>query len=221
MTTIIKGDRAANHLLGVVAASLLQPAYLASFAASIHFLHNVRGRRVQPNKAILAISIFLCMGIITVRTGFFVGSRYNLTLAQHWILGVTFAYQAFIGRAHLPNGATNLYWSLPSIEIAQLYVYLVVVALMDSAIVRVLPSIFVRTLILQVYRMYIVWNRRWQVVVIPCIGIIVYTVFANVRSALVTNLRRLTSHAAGSAGRITHRPADDRHSERRRGAERE
>jgi hypothetical protein len=57
------GNLPACHLLGVTVASALYSVYVLAFGASIHFLFNVRGRRVRPNKIILAVSviIFLCI----------------------------------------------------------------------------------------------------------------------------------------------------------------
>jgi hypothetical protein len=61
------GNLPACHLLGATFASALYSLYVLAFGASIYFLFNVRGRRVQPNRILLAVSVILFLCVTVVR----------------------------------------------------------------------------------------------------------------------------------------------------------
>jgi hypothetical protein len=61
------GNLSACYFFGIIFETFLGALYLFSFAASMYFLFNVRGRRVQPNKFILAMSIVLFIVVCVVR----------------------------------------------------------------------------------------------------------------------------------------------------------
>jgi hypothetical protein len=65
MAGSVVDNLSACHLIGSMFACTLYSAYVFAFVASIYFLFNVRGRRVKPNKIILAVSIiiFLCVTV--------------------------------------------------------------------------------------------------------------------------------------------------------------
>jgi hypothetical protein len=61
------GNLPACYLFGSLSASVLYSAYVVAFGASVYFLSNVRGRRVQPNKIILTVSVILFVCVTVVR----------------------------------------------------------------------------------------------------------------------------------------------------------
>jgi predicted transcriptional regulator len=62
------GDLIPCHLLGTVFASVFYSGYVIAFCGSIHFLYNVRGRRVRPNKVIVAVTALLFLSLTAVRS---------------------------------------------------------------------------------------------------------------------------------------------------------
>jgi hypothetical protein len=68
------------------------------------------------------------------------------------------------------------------LQVAQLYLFSMTGALLDSVLVRISSYKCERLLRApQVYRMYIVWGRYWPLVVLPCTCIAAYMVSAVVR----------------------------------------
>jgi hypothetical protein len=112
------GLDAACHLLGVIFATGLYSVYLLAFPASIHFLFNMRGRSVRPNEVILGVSLLLFVGI-----------------TAYWVIGVTRTYSAFITHGGTPTGPETFFTDLPTIQLARLYIYSIIVGLMDGAMV--------------------------------------------------------------------------------------
>jgi hypothetical protein len=53
-------------------------------------------------------------------------------------LGIAFVYTAFITNGSTANGALRTFSGLPTLEVAQLYAYAIVVGSMDGTLVRVL-----------------------------------------------------------------------------------
>jgi hypothetical protein len=109
----------ACHLLGAIFATGVYSLYLLAFPVSIYYLFNMRGRQVRPNKVILGVSLLLFVGI-----------------TAYWVIGVTRTYSAFITHGGTPTGPEAFFIALPTTQLARLYVYSIVIGLMDSALVR-------------------------------------------------------------------------------------
>jgi hypothetical protein len=125
----------ACYLLGSIFASALYSLYVLAFGASIHFLSNVRGRRVKPNKIILAGSVilFICVSVVC-QAVFMV--ELALIFSQHWCMGIAYIYTAFVVHGDTANGALAFFGGLPITEVARFYVYGMTIALLDSVLVR-------------------------------------------------------------------------------------
>jgi hypothetical protein len=76
------------------------------------------------------------------------------------------------------------------LQVAQLYLFSMTGALLDSVLVRISSYKCERLLKApQVYRMYIVWGRYWPLVVLPCTCIAAYMISAVVRYSTYTRAR--------------------------------
>jgi hypothetical protein len=116
-------------------ACTLYSAYVFAFGASIYFLFNVRGRRVQPNKILLTVSVilFICVTVVHPTASFYESS---LTILQQWCLHNAYIYTAFVGHGDKANGALAFFNGLATLQVAQLYAYSVTIALLDGTLVR-------------------------------------------------------------------------------------
>jgi hypothetical protein len=175
------GNLPACHLLGVTVASALYSVYVLAFGASIHFLFNVRGRRVRPNKIILAVSviIFLCISVARPASPLQV---HRSLFSQQWCIYIVYIYTAFVVHGDTANGALAFFSGISMLQVAQIYLFSVTGALLDIVLVRISSYKCERLLRApQVYRMYIVWGRYWPLVVLPCACIAAYMTSAVVR----------------------------------------
>lgn len=89
-------------------------------------------------------------------------------IVKHWIIDILRASQAFIDS---PEGAIA-YYSLVSnrLEAAKDGVYITVTLVADHFMVS--PSTFLLLLLVQssvrqIYRLFVVWNRNWLIVILP------------------------------------------------------
>jgi hypothetical protein len=129
------GNLPACHLLGVMVASALYSVYVLAFGASIHFLFNVRGRRVRPNKIILTVSIIIFLCLTVAGPASFVQVLHS-SLSQQWFIYIVYIYTAFVVHGGTANGALAFFSGISMLQVAQLYIYSVTGALLDGVLVR-------------------------------------------------------------------------------------
>jgi hypothetical protein len=135
MATATTGNIPACYLLGSIFASTLYSLYVLAFGASIHFLSNIRGRRVKPNKIILAVSVilFICVTAVHHAASVFIS---HIFFSQHWCMGISYIYTAFILHGDTPHGASAVFGGLSMSEVARFFVAGIITALLDGALVR-------------------------------------------------------------------------------------
>lgn len=122
------------------------------------------------NKILLTVAFTLFVLITAVREGSDIFPIYGSFLAKHWIIQISRLFDAFIFVEHgtTPGSVYGAARSPKNVAKTALYVAQTLVG--DMTMVS-LPALFERASLTatlnQVYRLFIVWNRSWTVIILP------------------------------------------------------